>query len=70
MKFVGIIFQGLFEDTTVTTSFLKSHICNISFIEFHMFAKFNNKELRNFKVRPNHSILKARIMVHGKTFQV
>ena len=58
MEFVRAIFQNLFEDTTITTNFLKSHICSTSCIEIHaLFAIFNNKELRNFNVRPTHSIL-------------
>ena len=28
MEFVSAIFQNLFVDTTITTNFLKSHICN------------------------------------------
>ena len=61
MKFVRPIFQSLFEDTTITTNFLKSHICSTSsYTEIHtLFAIFNNKELRNFEVRPTHSILKG-----------
>ena len=60
MEFVRPIFQSLFEDTTITTNFLKSHIFNTSGIEIHtLFAIFNSKELRNFKVRPTHSKLKG-----------
>ena len=60
MEFVRFIFQGLLEDTIVTTNFLKSHICSTSCIEIHiLLAIFNNKELRNFRVRTTHSILKA-----------
>ena len=51
------IFRRLSEDTKITTSFPKRHICNT--IEINtLFAIFNNKELGNFKVRPNHTILK------------
>ena len=58
MEFVRAIFQNLFEDTTITTNFLKSHISSTSCIEIHaLFAIFNNKELRNFNVRATHSIL-------------
>ena len=28
MEFVRTIFRSLFEDTTITTNFLKAHICN------------------------------------------
>ena len=60
MEFVRPIFQGLFEDTKITTKFLKSHIFSTSCIEIHiLFAIFNKKELKNFKVRPTHSILKG-----------
>ena len=59
-EFVRTIFRGLFEDTTITTNFLKSHICNTSCIKINaFFAILNNKGLENFKVRPNHSILKG-----------
>ena len=58
-EFVKTIFLSLFEDTTITTNFPKSHICNTSYIEINtLFAIFNNKGLRNFKIRPNHCILK------------
>ena len=60
MEFVRRIFQSLFEDTTINTNFLKSCICNTICIETHkLFALFNNKELRNFKVRRTHSILEG-----------
>ena len=60
MEFVRSIFQILFEDTTITTNTLKSCISSPSIIEIHtLFAIFNNKELRNFKGRPTHSILKG-----------
>ena len=52
------IFQRLFEDTKITTRFPKRHIFNT--IEINtLFAIFSNKELGNFKVRPNHTILKG-----------
>ena len=60
MEFVRPILQSLFEDTTITTNFLKSHICSTSRIEIQtVSAIFNNKELTNFKVGPIHSILKG-----------
>ena len=60
MEFVRPFFQSLFEDITITTNFLKSHICSTSCIDIHtLFAIFNNKELKNFKVRSTHSILKG-----------
>ena len=49
-EFVKNIFWDCFEDTTVTTNFLKSNICNTSCIEINkLYAIFNNKELGNFK---------------------
>ena len=60
MEFARPIFQGSFEDTTITTTFLNSYICKTSCTEIHtLFAIFNNEELRNFKVRTTHSILKG-----------
>ena len=60
MEFVWPIFQGLFEDTTITTNFLKSNISKTSYIEIHtLFSIFKNKELRSFKVRLTHNILKG-----------
>ena len=60
MEFTRLIFQGLFEDTQITTNFLKSHIYSTSCIGIHtLFAIFNNKELRSFKIRATHSILKG-----------
>ena len=60
MEFASTIFWSLFEDTTIPTKFLKSHICNTPCIEINtLFAIFNNKELGNFKVRPNHSTPKG-----------
>ena len=57
MEFARPIFQGLLEDNTITTNFLKS---DISGIEVHtLFAIFNSKELSNFKVRPIYSKLKG-----------
>ena len=57
MEFVKVILQSLFEDTTITTNFVKSHICSTS-IEIHkLFPTFIKKELRNFKVRPTPVIL-------------
>ena len=50
----------MFEDTTITTKILKSHICDTSCIEINtLFAIFNDKELRNFKVRAAHRIVKG-----------
>ena len=58
MEFVRPIFQSLFEDTAITTNFLKSHVCNTFCTEIDtLFATFNNKHLGNF--RPTHSILKG-----------
>ena len=60
MEFVRPIFQGLFEDTKIITKFLKSYIFSTYCIEIHiLLAIFNKKELKNFKVRPTHSILKG-----------
>ena len=43
---------SMLEDTSVTTNFLKNHICNTSGIEINAwYATFNNKELGNVKVR-------------------
>ena len=51
------IFGRLFEDTKITTRLPKRPICNT--IEINtLFAICNNKELGNFKVRPNHTMLK------------
>ena len=53
------IFQSLFEDTKITNNFLKSHFFNTScFVINTLFAIFNTRELRNFKVRLAHSMLK------------
>ena len=69
MESVRPVFQSLFEDTIITTNFLKSHICSTSCIEIHtLFAIFNNKELGHFKVRSTHSILKG--VDDGKSFQI
>ena len=69
MEIVRPIFHSFFEDTTMTDNILKSRIYNTSCIEIYtLFAIFNNKELRNFKGRPAHSILNR--MDHGKSFQV
>ena len=60
MEFVRLIFQGSFEDATITTNFLKSHICSTACIEIHtLFAIFNNKELKNFEVTSTHCIFKG-----------
>ena len=62
MEFVRPILRSSFEDITVTSNFLKSRICNTPCIEINaLFVIFNDKELRNFKVRPTHSILKGMI---------
>ena len=51
MECVRPIFKILLENTTIITSFLKNHICDISCIEINiLFVIFNNKELKNFKV--------------------
>ena len=51
------IFGRLFEDTKIINKFPKRHICNT--IEINtLFTNCNSKELRNFKVRPNHAVLK------------
>ena len=45
IAFVGPIFQALFEATTITTNFLKSHICKTFCIKTNtLFTIFNNKE--------------------------
>ena len=63
MKFAKPIFQSLFEDTAITTNFLKNHICNTCVIENRaLLAVFNEKELRNS--RSGHSILKG---MEGRT---
>ena len=50
MEFVTPIFESLFEDTTITTNFLKSYICSTSCIEIHtLFVIFNNKESTKFQ---------------------
>ena len=68
-EFVRAIFRRLFEDTTITTNFLKIHICKTSFIEINtLLAIFNNKGLVNFKNRPNHSILKGMNAVQWNVF--
>ena len=60
MKLFMSVFLSLHQDTTITTNFLKSHICKTSCIEIYtLFAIFNNKELGNTKVRPAHTILKG-----------
>ena len=59
-EFFRNIFQSFFEDTIITTNFLKCHLYNTSFIEINtLFIIFNNKGLGNFKVRQNHSIHKG-----------
>ena len=71
MEFDRPILQTLFEDTKITTNFLKSHIFNTSCIEIQtLFDISNKKELRKFKVRPAHSILKRIDDANGKSFQV
>ena len=61
------IFRRLFEDTKITTTFPKRHICIT--IEINtLFAIFRNKELRNCKVRRNHTILKEMDAVLWKVF--
>ena len=51
MEWVGPISKILLENTTIITSFLKNHICDISCIEINiLFVIFNNKELKYFKV--------------------
>ena len=56
MEFVRPIFQSFFEDTTVTTNFLESNICNTFCVGINtLFATFNQEELRNFG---GYSILK------------
>ena len=53
MEFFRTIFQSLFEDTTITTIFLKNHISNIFLVEFDtFFAIFNNKGFENWKTKP------------------
>ena len=48
----------MFEDTKITIRSLKRHICNATEINT-LFAIFNNKGMGNFKVRPNHTMLKG-----------
>ena len=53
--------RTLFEDTKITTRFQKRHICKT--IEINtLFAILKNKGLGNFKVRPNHTVLKGTLM--------
>ena len=60
MEFVRTIFRRLLGDTTITTNFLKSNICNTSRFGINtLFANFSNKELWNLTVRINHTILKG-----------
>ena len=60
MEVVRSVFQSFFEGTTIISNFLKGHICNKSLIEIHtLLAIFNNEELRNFKIRSFHTILKG-----------
>lgn len=60
MEFVRPILRSSFEDITVTSNFLKSRICNTPCIEINtLFVIFNDKELRNFKVRAAHRIVKG-----------
>ena len=60
MEFVRTIFRSLFEGTTIPTNFLKSQICKTPYVEINrLFAIFNNKEVENFKIRPNHSMPKG-----------
>ena len=55
MEFVRLISQSFFEGSTITSNFLKSQICNTSYIEINtLFATISNKKLGNFKVRPAH----------------
>ena len=60
MEIIRTIFRSLLEDTTITTNFLKNHICSTSSNEINaLFAIFNNKRLGKFKAKLNHSILKG-----------
>ena len=46
MEFVRSIFQSLFEDTTITTNFLKYKVFNTSCIEINkLLPTYNNTEL-------------------------
>ena len=59
-EFVRTVFRSLIEGSTITTKFLKCHICNTSCIEINtLFAICNSNCLGNFKVGPNHVILKV-----------
>ena len=50
---LGHFSKALFEDNTITTNFLKSHVYNTFRIENNtLLATFNNKELGNVKIRP------------------
>ena len=69
LQVLQTIFRRLFEDTKITTKFLKRHICNLFCIEINMlFAIFNNKEKGSFKIRPNHTRLKKMNAVSWKVF--
>ena len=60
MEFVRTFFRSLFEDTTVTTNFLKTNSCNTPHFGINtFFANFSNKELWNLKVRINHIIIRG-----------
>ena len=61
------IFGRLFEDSKITTRFPKDTFVTILTL---LFAMFNNKEMGNFKVRPNHTMLKEMGAGLWKSFQV
>ena len=63
------IFGRLFEDSKITTRFLKDSFSNNIDIN-KLFAIFNNKEMGNFKVRPSHTMLKEMGAGLWKFFQV
>ena len=61
------IFRRLFEDAKITIRFPKRYTCNT--IEINtLFAIFDNKRLRNFKVRPKDTILKEMKAGYWKVF--
>ena len=64
---LGLFSQSLFEDTTITRNFLKSHICKTSYIEINtLFVTYNNKESGISDQLIVH--LKELMMVNGKSF--
>ena len=57
---IRTVFWRLFEDTRITTRFTKRHICNAIENNTLLASLFSTiRDKRNFKVRPNHAILKG-----------